>query len=92
MKTKIHIVNQKATRSIANPIPDGVNVLEELIADDGKKLTQSTDIDIKERIIATAVMLGKGCSSSEWIEITQEEANNILKQQNENEENKEENE
>ena len=78
MKTQIHIVNQKATRSITNPIPDGVNVIEELIADEGFKLTQSTEVSLEERIIASAVMLGKGCSSNEWKEISETEATIIL--------------
>lgn len=81
MKTKIHIVNQKATRSIVNPIPDGINIIEELIADEGMKLTQSEDINIKDRIVCSAVMLGKGHSSNEWKEITEEEANVIKEEQ-----------
>lgn len=77
MEHKIHIINQK-TRSL---IPDGVNVLEEIIADEGMKLTQSEDVDITKRIIASAVMLGKDHSSDEWKEITEEKANVILEEQ-----------
>ena len=80
---KIHDLNPSKTRSISTPKVDGVNVLEELIAEEGMKLTQNEYIPVEERIIASAVMLGKGCSSDEWIEITQEEAYKILKEQEE---------
>ena len=78
---KIHNLNK--TRTIASPIPNGVDVLEEIIADEGKRLTQNQYIPIEERIIASAVMLGRGCSADDWLEITQEEADEILKQQEE---------
>lgn len=79
---KIH--NLTKIRTISSElIPNGVNVLEELIADEGKKLTQNEYIDVKDRIIASKVMLGKGCSSEDWIEVTQEEADEILKEQEE---------
>lgn len=80
---KIHDLNPSSARSIGNPKVDGVNVLEEIIAEEGKKLTQSKELPLEERIIASAVMLGKGCSSDEWVEITQEEADEILKRQEE---------
>lgn len=81
---KIHELNPSKTRSIATPKPNGIDVLEEIIAEEGKKLTQNEyNLPIEERIIASAVMLGKGCSPDDWIEITQEEADQILKQQEE---------
>lgn len=82
MKTQYHYITGIAPFS-GTPQADGVNILEELIADDDKKLTQNEKLPIEERIIASAVMLGKGCTADEWIEITQEEADEILKQQEE---------
>lgn len=56
----------------------------ELIADDGMKLTQKDpDVSIEHRILASKVMLGKGCSADEWTEISQEEAEKIKAQQEE---------
>ena len=83
MKTQYHYITGIAPFSSATPQPDGVNILEEIIADEGKKLTQNAYIDIQERIIASAVMLGRGCSKDEWKEIPQEEADEILRQQEE---------
>ena len=90
MKTIIHNLNKAQTRSISatpngssEPTPNGIDVLEELIADEGMKLTQSADTPLQERILATAVMLGKGCSSDEWKEIPQAEADEIRRQQEE---------
>lgn len=82
MKTQYHYITGIAPFS-STPQADGVNILEELIADEGKKLTQNAYIPIQERIIASAVMLGRGCSKDEWMEITQEEAEEILKEQEE---------
>lgn len=81
----IHKLNKLDTISImSNALtPNGIDILEELIAEDGYKLTQSEEVPIKERIIASAVMLGTGHSSSEWKEITIEEANQIIKEQEE---------
>lgn len=82
MQHKIYNLNK--TRTIgAEPVPNGVDILEEIIADEDYKLTQSADIPLQERIIASAVMLGKGCSSNEWREIPQYEADEILRQQEE---------
>lgn len=81
MQHKIH--NLTKTRTLSDPKPNGVDVLEELIAEEGMKLTQNEYIPIQERIIASAVMLGKGRSADEWIEITQEEADKILNEQEE---------
>ena len=82
MKTQYHYITGIAPFS-ATPQADGVNILEELIADEGMKLTQNEEVPIEERIIASAVMLGRGCKSNEWKEITQEEAEGILRQQEE---------
>lgn len=82
MKTKIHNLTKTRTLS-ADLIPNGVDILEELIADEGKKLTQNAYMPVEERIIASVVMLGKGCTSDDWLEITQEEADQILKEQEE---------
>lgn len=70
MTSKIHIVNQKV-RTIS--IPNGIDVIEELIADEGYKLIQSSE-NVENRIICSAVMLGAGHTKEEWIEITEEEA------------------
>lgn len=83
METKYHYINGIAPLS-STAQADGVNILEELIADEGKRLTQNEyNIPIQERIIASRVMLGKGRSKDEWIEITQEEADKILREQEE---------
>lgn len=82
MKTKYHYITGIAPFS-STPQADGVNILEELIADDGMKLTQNEYIPVQERIIASVLMLGRGCSKDDWMEITQEEADKILKEQEE---------
>lgn len=61
--------------------PNGVDILEELTAEDGMCLTQKGEVPLEERIIATQVMLGKGRSSSEWKEITEREAEAIQDEQ-----------
>lgn len=81
MIRKIYILNQTNARSIAEIQPNGIDVLEELIAEEGMKLTQNEDTPLEERVIASKVMLGRGRSSDDWIEITQEEADKILKEQ-----------
>lgn len=81
---KIHNLKQIDTLSLTPPTPDGINVIEELIAEDGKMLTQNAHIPLQERILAYAVMLGRGCPADDWIEITQEDAD-IIKQQQEEE-------
>ena len=45
-----------------------------LKASDGFFLTQTEEVDIKERIIATVVALGKYDDPQNWREITKEEA------------------
>lgn len=53
-----------------------------ITAEEGKYLTQSFDLDIENRVIATTVALGKNDSVDNWKEITKEEGNTILKEQN----------
>ena len=88
MITKIHNIKKSNARTISEPVPNGVDVLQELIAEEGMKLTQNAYIDIKERIIASAVMLGRGCSPDDWMEISQEDADKIIKEQEQSMENK----
>lgn len=45
-------------------------------------LTQVADVDINERIVATRVALGKFSSPSDWKEISKEEGDQIIDQQN----------
>lgn len=54
-----------------------------LIPSEGYKLTQSKKVDIANRIISDKVYLGVFDTPSDWIEITDEEANEILAQQKE---------
>lgn len=53
-----------------------------ITAEEGKYLTQSFDLDIENRVIATTVSLGKNDSVDNWKEITKEEGNTIVKEQN----------
>lgn len=76
MKSRIVYLNK--VRSISAPIPNGVDILEEISSEEGMFLTQSANVDIKDRVVGSSVMLGKGCSSTEWKEITKEEADIIL--------------
>lgn len=43
-------------------------------ADEGKFLTQVADIDIRERIVASVVAIGKNDSASNWQEINATQA------------------
>lgn len=54
-----------------------------LIPSKGYKLTQSKKVDIANRIISDKVYLGVFDTPSDWIEITDDEANEILAQQKE---------
>lgn len=54
-----------------------------LKASEGYKLTQSNDIDIKERILASTIALGKYDSQDNWKEVTDEEAEALRKEQDE---------
>lgn len=54
-----------------------------LMPSKGYKLTQSKKVDIANRIISDKVYLGVFDTPSDWIEITDEEANEIIAQQKE---------
>lgn len=42
--------------------------------DEGKFLTQKADVEIKDRVIATTVALGKDDSPDNWVEISKAQA------------------
>lgn len=54
-----------------------------LMPSKGYKLTQSKKVDIANRIISDKVYLGVFDTPSDWIEITDEKANEIIAQQKE---------
>lgn len=85
MKSRIIELNKKTrTYSVAKTsalVPDGINVLEEITAEDGMFLTQAADVDIIERVVGRQVMLGHGHTSSEWREITEAEKEKIEAEQ-----------
>lgn len=80
---KIHNLNNTSTISTlsVNDVPNGIDILEEIFPEDGYKLTQAKDVPIQDRVIASACMLGKDCVSTEWKEITIEEAEEIIELQ-----------
>lgn len=57
--------------------------LKVLIPSEGYKLTTVEDIDDEHRLIAEKIFLGINDSEDNYKEITNEEANRILKMQNE---------
>lgn len=81
MKSRIINLKKKSTYSIGNLVPNGIDVLEEITAEEGMLLTQSADVDIRKRVIGECVMLGRDCSSDEWKEITPEEVEVIKAEQ-----------
>lgn len=85
MQSRIIDLRNKKTRVIIleELTPNGVDILEEITADEGMVLTQKGNMDISERVLAHKITLGKGCDSSEWIEITEEKAEEIRKEQKE---------
>lgn len=52
-----------------------------LKAEEGKYLTQKSDVDIEKRVIGTTIALGKNDSADNWKEITKEEADSIKQAQ-----------
>lgn len=54
-----------------------------LTAEEGHCLTQTADVDIKERIVATTVALGKFSTAEDWKEITKEEGDALIAAQKE---------
>ena len=80
--------SQRAISVYGIDIPNGIDILEEIIADENMVLTQSADVSIEDRVLGGKVMLGRGHSSSEWKEITTEEADEIERLKKEIEEEK----
>lgn len=85
MQSRIIDLRNKNFRAITfgELTPNGVDILEEITAYEGMVLTQKKNVDISDRILAHKITLGKGCDSSEWIEITQEKAEEIRNEQKE---------
>lgn len=54
-----------------------------LKADEGKYLTNAKDVDIKERIIATMIALGRFDNTENYKEISAEEADQYNKEKEE---------
>jgi len=54
-----------------------------IAAEEGKFLTQSADVEIASRVIASTIALGKNDSVDNWKEITKEEADTIKQAQEE---------
>ena len=54
-----------------------------IAAEDGKYLTQSSEVELSERVIASTIALGKYDNVNNWKEITKEEGDEIRKQQEE---------
>lgn len=52
-----------------------------ITADEGKYLTQNSELDINNRVIATTIALGKNDSVDNWKEISKEEGNSIINEQ-----------
>lgn len=73
MKTRIIDLRKTTTRSLSNPKPNGIDVLEEIEAEEGLYLTQVGDVPIEERVLGRKATLGAGCSSDEWTEINAEQ-------------------
>lgn len=53
-----------------------------LTAESGYVLTQSADVELSERIVATKVALGKFSTVDDWKEITADEGDRIIAEQN----------
>lgn len=60
-----------------------------IAAEEGKYLTQSFEVDIENRVVASTIALGKNDTVENWKEITKEEADTIRKQQAEAQKSKE---
>lgn len=57
------------------------NKFTELVADEGMYLTQVKDVEILERIVASKVSLSKHSTEDTWKEITKEEGDAIILEQ-----------
>lgn len=53
-----------------------------MTADEGYYLTQTADVELSERIVATKVALGKYSTVDDWKEITKAEGDQIIADQN----------
>lgn len=60
-----------------------------IAAEEGKYLTQSFEVDIENRVVASTIALGKNDTVENWKEITKEEADTIREQQAEAQKSKE---
>ena len=58
------------------------NLSTVLIAEGDNYLTQSADVELAERLIATKVALSKFSTPSDWKEITKAEGDAIIAEQN----------
>lgn len=54
-----------------------------MTAEDGYYLTQTADVELSERIVATKVALGKFSTVDDWKEISKAEGDQIIAAQNE---------
>lgn len=66
---------------VVEEIPNGVDIVEELIADDGHYLTQSGEVPLLKKVFGRRVILGSGHNSTEWKDISEDEANEIIEKQ-----------
>lgn len=80
MKSRIINLQKTRTYSLAEPKPNGVDILEELLAEEGMFLTQAKDVPLYERVFTPKLVLGTECNSDDWREITAEEMR-VLKAQ-----------
>lgn len=53
-----------------------------MTAEEGYYLTQTADVPLDERIVASKVALSKFSTIDDWKEITKEEGNQIIAEQN----------
>lgn len=53
-----------------------------LTADEGYYLTQTADVELTDRVVASKVALSKFSTVDDWKEITKEEADQIIAEQN----------
>lgn len=81
MKSKIINLKKTKTLSSGTLIPNGIDVLEELIAEEGQYITQASDVDVLDRLILSKIMLGKNQSKDNWKDMSAEEASAIKNEQ-----------
>jgi hypothetical protein len=53
-----------------------------LVPEEGHYITQAGEVDIMQRVLSKEVYLAVNDSPSNWKEITEEEANEIINEQN----------